>query len=32
MDASRKNMLILSFTLLVVMLGYGMIQPKDWGF
>jgi len=25
--ASRKNILILSFTLLVVMLGYGMIQP-----
>lgn len=24
---SRKNVLILSFTLLVVMLGYGMIQP-----
>src|SRR5512137_1531007 len=24
---SRKNILILSFTLLVVMLGYGMIQP-----
>ena len=27
MDANRKNTLILSFTLLVVMLGYGMIQP-----
>ncbi len=25
--ASRKNILILGFTLLVVMLGYGMIQP-----
>jgi DHA1 family multidrug resistance protein-like MFS transporter len=25
--ANRKNLLILSFTLLVVMLGYGMIQP-----
>ncbi len=25
--ASRKNIWILSFTLLVVMLGYGMIQP-----
>jgi MFS transporter, DHA1 family, multidrug resistance protein len=27
MSSSRKNTLILSFTLLVVMLGYGMIQP-----
>jgi MFS transporter, DHA1 family, multidrug resistance protein len=27
MDTNRKNILILSFTLLVVMLGYGMIQP-----
>ncbi len=27
MDANRKNTLILSFTLLVVMLGYGMVQP-----
>jgi MFS transporter, DHA1 family, multidrug resistance protein len=27
MNANRKNTLILSFTLLVVMLGYGMIQP-----
>jgi MFS transporter, DHA1 family, multidrug resistance protein len=27
MDTNRKNTLILSFTLLVVMLGYGMIQP-----
>ncbi len=27
MEAHRKNTLILSFTLLVVMLGYGMIQP-----
>jgi DHA1 family multidrug resistance protein-like MFS transporter len=27
MDMNRKNILILSFTLLVVMLGYGMIQP-----
>jgi DHA1 family multidrug resistance protein-like MFS transporter len=26
-DTSRKNTLVLSFTLLVVMLGYGMIQP-----
>src|SRR5512141_326801 len=27
MPGSRKNTLLLSFTLLVVMLGYGMIQP-----
>ncbi len=27
MDANRKNILILSFTLLVVMLGYGMAMP-----
>src|SRR5512141_1504973 len=27
MPGSRKNILILGFTLLVVMLGYGMIQP-----
>src|SRR5512137_48981 len=27
MEANRKNTLILGFTLLVVMLGYGMIQP-----
>ena len=27
MSTNRKNTLILSFTLLVVMLGYGMIQP-----
>jgi DHA1 family multidrug resistance protein-like MFS transporter len=27
MNITRKNILILSFTLLVVMLGYGMIQP-----
>ncbi|RPH63419.1 MAG: MFS transporter, partial [Chloroflexi bacterium] len=27
MDANRKNILILSFTLLVVMLGYGMVMP-----
>ncbi len=27
MDINRKNILLLSFTLLVVMLGYGMIQP-----
>jgi len=25
--ASRKNIFILSFTLLVVMLGYGMVMP-----
>jgi MFS transporter, DHA1 family, multidrug resistance protein len=27
MNANRKNILILSFTLLVVMLGYGMVMP-----
>ena len=27
MNSSRKNLLILSFTLLVVMLGYAMVLP-----